>query len=113
MKSRLSSEAIGRVCKWEKWRENACFPTPMPTDGHKCARCAEDHMAYIEPTATVYGLGEDIGKIEVFRGKRVTLNILCRECGEDRFIDLDPADAPLFRLVANRLDEISGKREVR
>lgn len=81
-------------------------------------------MGKIEPNLEMkkFGLGD--GWITVTpEGVSITVNFEKREFpllhGHDDFevqnetMMLDPELAPLFRMVANRLDELSGKRKAR
>ena len=85
----------------------------MPTNGPQCADARENLMARVEPNLKRYGLGEGIGWFDV-RYDKITLSVM-----EDDPLDpsicrvIDPDLAPLFRMIANRLDEISGKRQRR
>lgn len=66
----------------------------------------------IQPNAMVYGLGENIGKITVWADS-VEISVFTDPHDEETTVTIDPDLAPLFRMVANRLDEISGKRQRR
>jgi hypothetical protein len=83
----------------------------LPNNGPQCADARENSVTKIEPNLKRYGLGEDIGWFDV-REDRITLSVM-----EDGPLDssicrvIDPDLAPLFRMIANRLDEISGKRQ--
>lgn len=66
----------------------------------------------IEPTVKIFGLGTDVGKISVWDDK-VEISLVVREPEEEETtVTLDPESAPLFRMIANRLDEISKRKEV-
>jgi hypothetical protein len=66
----------------------------------------------VEPSSQTFGLGEGIGCFHVFPDE---VHLCCGhdDDGHQKSFPLDPALAPLFRMVANRLDEISGKRKRR
>lgn len=66
----------------------------------------------IQPSSQSFGLGEGIGCFVVYKDS------VFLECGFDddgnvSTHKIDPELAPLFRMIANRLDEISGKRKPR
>ena len=67
-------------------------------------------MKKIEPNAQIYGLGDDVGSIHV-TPEHVYLEVGIPRWDESIILTLDPETAPLFRMIANRLDEISGKRK--
>jgi len=55
-----------------------------------------------------YGLGEDVGWVEIQNGVVKLFVDFGDAFEEGRVISTDLA--PLFRMIANRLDEASGKR---
>lgn len=67
-------------------------------------------MAKIQPNCSVYGLGFAVLKIW---DDRAAVKIWCNDCDQEETYTIDPEQAPLFRMLANRLDEISGKRKRR
>lgn len=69
----------------------------------------------IEPNVQVFGLGW--GSFHVYRDQ---VDLECQTVHSDKpdpddciFHTINPEDAPLFRMIANRLDEIAGKRQRR
>ena len=61
----------------------------------------------IKPNCTVYGLG--FAALDI-TDDEIVVRFLCDCCGEEHSFPINPESAPLYRMLANRLDEISGKR---
>lgn len=69
----------------------------------------------IEPNMQRFGLGETVGWFEVTPEeiRLVSWDAFKREGGMYDGVVIEPNSAPLFRMIANRLDEIAGIRQRR
>lgn len=63
----------------------------------------------ILPSSQTFGLGEGIGCF-VVTPEKIWLEVGLDPDGDSAQYPIDSDLAPLFRMIANRLDEIAGKR---
>lgn len=80
-------------------------PNAQMREGESMAR----QGGMVLPSSQTFGLGEDIGCFVVMRDE-IYLEVGIDHDGHPVQYPINPNLAPMFRMIANRLDEITGKR---